>query len=418
MLVGGYMEDYELYTLPNGIRVLHLQATNSKIVHCGFILDIGSRDEHSDNQGIAHFWEHMAFKGTHKRKAFHINNRLDSVGGELNAYTTKEKIAFYASALEGHFEKALELLTDITFDSIFPEKQIEKEKNVILEEMSMYYDAPDDAIQDEFDNVIFEGHSLGMNILGTSESVRSFHRNDFKAFVASNINTGRIVFSSVGNIPFKQVKRLADKYLSHLPVFKVKRERSVFKGYQPKTVTLKRSGLTQAHCAIGRDAYPLGHDKRLAFFMLTNILGGPSMNSRLNLALREKHGFVYAVDASYMPYTDTGLFAVFFGTEQGQLNKSINLVQKEFKKLREVPLGTKQLQMAKDQLIGQLAMAEENNASLMLMMGKSMLDLGRIESLDSIFERIKKITAIELADIANEMFDQQALSYLTFIPKD
>jgi predicted Zn-dependent peptidase len=409
------MVDYEMHTLPNGIRVLHKQVTNTKIVHCGFMLDIGSRDENIDNQGIAHFWEHMAFKGTTKRKSFHILNRIDAVGGELNAYTTKEKIAFYASALDTYFEKAFELLADITFDSIFPEKQIEKERNVILEEMSMYYDAPDDAIQDEFDNLVFGNHPLGMNILGTAESVRSFHRDDFKKFIHEHINTGKLVFCSVGNIPFKKVLKLADKYLKDIPTYSAQKDRSIFKKYVPIVKEVKRN-LTQAHCAIGRDAYAISSDKRITFFMLSNILGGPGMNSRLNLALREKHGFVYSIDATYQSYTDTGLFAVFFGTEPGQLNRSMNLVRKELKKLREIPLGTLQLHNAKEQLMGQLAMAEENNASFMLMMGKSMLDLGKIEALDDIYSKIKSVTSAELQNLANEMFQGDQLSQLTYIP--
>jgi predicted Zn-dependent peptidase len=410
------MIEYEIHTLPNGIRLLHKEVSNTKVSHCGFMLDIGSRDENVDNQGIAHFWEHMAFKGTTKRKAFHILNRIDAVGGELNAYTTKEKIAFYASTLDTYFENAFELLTDITFDSIFPERQIEKERNVILEEMSMYYDAPDDAIQDEFDNIVFTNHPLGMNILGTAESVRSFKRDDFKKFIAEHINTERLVFCSVGNIPFKKVKKLADKYLKDIPVFSAKKERAPFLKYEPIISRVNRT-ITQAHCAIGRDAYKLDSDKRMSFFMLANILGGPGMNSRLNLALREKHGFVYSIDATYQAYTDTGLFGIFFGTEPRQLERSIKLVHKELKKLREVPLGTVQLHTAKEQLMGQLAMAEENNASFMLMLGKSILDLNKVDTIDSIFTKIKSVSAKELQDLANEMFVEDQLSQLTYTPK-
>lgn len=409
------MKEFDMHTMPNGIRILHKQVTYTKIAHCGFMLDIGSRDEHKDNQGIAHFWEHMAFKGTTKRKAFHILNRIDSVGGELNAYTTKEKIAFYASTLDTYFEKAFELLTDITFDSIFPEKQIEKERNVILEEMSMYYDAPDDAIQDEFDNVVFANHPLGMNILGTQESVRSFKRKDFKNFIKDHINTEKLVFCSVGNMPFKKVVKLAEKYLSNIPAYTANKPRLPFTDYSANSLEIKRS-ITQSHCAIGRDAYPITSEKRLPFFMLSNILGGPGMNSRLNLALREKYGFVYSIDAVYQSYSDTGLFGVFFGTEPKQLNRSISLVKKELKKLRETPLGSVQLHTAKEQLMGQLAMAEENYTSLMLMMGKSILDLNKIDSLDEIFKTIKGVTAKELQEIANEIFQDKDLSTLTFVP--
>ena len=408
------MEDFNMLTLSNGIRILHQKVSNTKIVHCGFILDIGSRDEKYHQQGLAHFWEHMAFKGTKKRKAFHIINRLESVGGELNAYTTKEKICFYASVLDKHFENALELLTDITFDSIFPENQIEKERKVILEEMSMYYDSPEDAIQDEFDHVIFPDHPLGNNILGTKESVNSFKREDFKQFIKENINTERIIFSCVGNINFSRVTKFAQKYLSEIPSFHASKERMSFDRYKPQFKKVNRP-LTQAQCAIGRTAYPIGNKKRFPFFMLVNLLGGPGMNSRLNLALREKYGFVYSVEANYVPFTDTGIMSIFFGTEPKQLDRSINIVLRELKKLKDSPLGTIQLHRAKEQLMGQLAMSEENNTSLMLMMGKSMLDLNRIPQIDEVFKRVRDVAASDLMEVAHEMFDEDNLSYLTYV---
>lgn len=410
------MVDYNLISLPNGIRVIHKEVPSTKIVHCGFILDIGSRDETEEQAGIAHFWEHMAFKGTKKRKAFHILNKLDSVGGELNAYTTKEKICFYASALDKHIESAFELLQDITFDSIFPEKQIENERGVILEEMSLYHDSPEDAIQDEFDRVVFKDHPLGQNILGTQKSVRSFHREDFKQFLNSNLSTERVVFSCVGNVPFKKVQRLAEKYFGQIPRKESSRLRKPFSEYTPTREIIERN-ISQAHCAIGGTGYALKDKKRLPFFMLINILGGPGMNSRLNLALREKYGFVYNVEASYHPFADTGLFAIYFGTEKSQVERSHRIIARELKMLKEKPLGVMQLHKAKEQLIGQLAMAEENNASLMLMLGKSILDRNRIDSLEEIFERIRSVNSSELMDIAQEMFADEHLSYLTFLPQ-
>lgn len=410
------MEDYEIHTLPNGIRIVHKQVSNTRVVHCGFIMDIGSRDEQPHQQGIAHFWEHMAFKGTKRRKAFHIINRLESVGGELNAYTSKEKICFYASVLDNHFGNAVELLSDITFDSIFPERQIEKERGVILEEMAMYYDAPEDAIQDDFDMSIFGTHPLGHNILGTSETVKSFRRDDFRAFIHENMDTSRIIFSSVGPIPMKKVIRKVEQYVKDVPAMSALMDRKIFDGYNPNQQVVRRE-LTQAQCAIGSTAFPTAHDLRLPFFMLLNILGGPGMNSRLNLALREKYGFVYSVEASYTPYTDTGMFGVFFGTEPGQLNKSMKLVLKEMNRLQQTPLGTLQLHRAKEQLIGQLAMAEENHMNFMLMMGKSLLDLNRIDSLEDVFTAIRDVTSVQLQDLANEIFDESNLSLLTYLPK-
>jgi len=409
--------EYNLFTLANGIRVVHKQVTTTKITHCGYILDIGSRDEGPHQQGLAHFWEHMAFKGTHKRKAFHIINRLENVGGELNAYTTKEKICFYASIRDSYFENALELLTDITFDSIFPEKQIEKERSVILEEMSMYHDAPEDAIQDEFDSVVFKDHPLGVNILGTTDSVRSFTRDDFKSFINEHINTERIILSVVGNISLTKLKKLVSKHLLEVPRFTGSTTRIPFNSYMASNEQVKRA-TTQSHCAIGRPAYEITHPHRLRFFMLNNILGGPGMNSRLNLALREKHGYVYSIDSSFTSFTDTGLFAIFFGTEPKQLRRSVALVRKELGKLRDQPLGTLQLQRAKEQLKGQLAMAEENNLALMLMMGRSLLDINTIESLDMIFNQISTISSSDLQETARDMFDENLLSTLQFLPQN
>lgn len=411
-----YMKDYEIYTFPNGIRLIHKQVVHTKIAHCGFVLDIGSRDELPHQQGIAHFWEHMAFKGTNKRKAFHIINRLESVGGELNAYTTKEKICFYASILDTHFVKAAELLTDITFNSVFPLKEIEKERGVILEEMSMYYDAPDDAIQDEFDTLIFGNHPLGRNILGTQESVKNFQRDDFKQFIAENLNTERVVFSSVGNFTIEQVRRKIERFILEIPASNAQKPKLLFENYQTDTWTRTRP-ITQAHCMMGNIAFHINDHRRLPFFMLINILGGPGMNSRLNLALREKYGFVYSIDANYTPFVDTGLFSIYFGTEKKQLQKSISLVQKELRKLKENNLGTMQFHSAKEQLMGQLAMSEEGNMNLMLMLGKSLLDSEKIDDLNEVFNQIKAVTSSQLRDLANEIFDETQMSILTYLPE-
>lgn len=409
------MNDFDMLTLPNGIRVVHKQVSHTKISHCGFILDIGSRDERPEQQGIAHFWEHMAFKGTSRRKAYHILNRLDSVGGELNAYTTKEKICFYASVLDKYFKNAVELLTDITFDSVFPEKQIELERSVILEEMAMYQDAPEDAIQDDFEELVFRNHPLGKNILGTTESVRSFGRDDFRQFIEENLDTSRVIFSCVSPHASATVFKLVERYLKELPAVTRQRQRLPFEGYQPSFESRERS-LTQAQCAMGRPAYTVHDERRLPFFMLVNLLGGPGLNSRLNLALREKYGFVYSVESNYHSFSDTGFFNIYFGTEPRQLEKSVRIVERELQKLREKPLGTVQLHQAKEQLMGQMAMGEENNANLMLMMGKSLLDLNGIDSLQKVFDQIKGITASQLQEIAQDQFARDSLAQLRFVP--
>ncbi len=405
--------EYDLLQLSNNIRVVHKFMPHTKIAHCGFMLDIGTRDETIDVAGIAHFWEHMAFKGTEKRKAFHIINRLESVGGELNAYTTKDKICFYASFMEEHYEKAVELLADITFNSIFPSKEIEKERGVILEEMSMYVDLPEDAICDEFENIVFHKHPLGTNILGTPASVKRIAKKDFYDFIDNHLDTSKIVFSSVGNIAVEKVNYFAQKYFGHVPAKSSAYKRKLFKTYKPKTVEIVKP-FSQSHVVVGRDAYHVFHKDRLKLFMIVNLLGGPGMNSRLNLALREKHGLVYNVEASYTSFTDTGLLEIYCGTEKKHLDRVHNIILGELKKMRELKLGAVQLSSYKSQLIGQLAMAEESNVSLMQMMGKSILDMGTIDALEDIFYKISNITAEQLQSVANDVFEEKKLSYLTY----
>jgi predicted Zn-dependent peptidase len=410
------MRNYQIHTLKNGIRVVHNQVASTKIVHCGIMLDIGSRDEDLSNQGIAHFWEHMAFKGTKKRKSFHILNRLESLGGELNAFTDKEKILFYASLRDDYFERAVELLADITFDSIFPQQQIEKERHVILEEMSMYFDDPEDSLQDEFDALIFPGHPMGMNILGTEKTVKRFKRSDFRSFVKKHLDTSKIVFSCVGNVSMEEVIRLAEKYMGNVPKVSSTKKRTKFSGYKPKELILKRE-VKQGRCAMGRVSYKVSDERRSPFYMLTSILGGSGMNSRLNLVLREKHGFVYSIGSHFVPFTDTGIFMISFGTEPSQMKKSIDLVKTELKRLCDEPLGKKQLASSKEQILGHLAMAEESNINFMMMMARNLLDLGKIISFEEIHERVKKTTSAQLQELAIEMFDERKLSCLIMEPK-
>jgi predicted Zn-dependent peptidase len=408
--------EFDINTYENGIRVVYKQIPGAQIAHCGIMFDIGSRDELKGEEGLAHFWEHMAFKGTKKRKSFHILNCLDAVGGELNAYTTKEKICFHATVQEKYLQKAIDLLTDIAFNSIFPEKELEKERGVILEEMSMYNDSPEDALQDEFDEIIFQNHPLGNNILGTEESLKTITRESFVNFLKRNVDTSNISFSCVSGLSPKKFKALADKYLKNIPTIKGNRIRQAASPYQVKIVEKKRA-ITQAHCAIGRASYSIQDEKRIAFFMLNNILGGPAMNSRLNLSLREKYGFVYSVDSSFSPLVDTGLMAIYFATEPKQLKKSIELIKKELRKLKDMPITPSALKMAKEQMKGQIAISEERHGGTMIMMAKSILDLGKIESLEEIFEQIDAITTDQLYEVANEMFDESQLSMLTFLPE-
>jgi predicted Zn-dependent peptidase len=334
------------------------------------------------------------------------------VGGELNAYTDKEKIAFYASVRKEYFELAFDVLSDITFHSVFPEKELEKERGVILEEMSMYKDSPDDSLQDEFEAVVYNQHPMGMNILGREETINAFRKRDFVSFFRNHINTSRVVFSCVGNISLDEVQRLAKKYLEGFHNLCLNGKRKRFSNYKAQEQIIRRT-VKQAKCAIGRDAYHLKHEDRIPLYMLVNMLGGPGMNSQLNLALREKYGFVYSVEAHYIPYTDTGMFAVFFGTEPKQLDKCIKLVRKELARFCDKPLSARKLSAMKEQIKGQLAMAEENNLSLMLMMGRSVLDFGRVPTLEEIFEKIDEPSASKFQDIAQDIFDERKLTFLT-----
>jgi predicted Zn-dependent peptidase len=401
----------------NGIRIIYKQVPHTRILHCGIILDVGSSNEALHEQGLAHFWEHMAFKGTTRRGAYYIINRLEKVGGELNAYTTKEKMCFYASALSDYADQAVELLSDIVFHSTFPEKEMDKERTVILEEMAMYNDTPDDAIQDEFDQLIFGQHPLGHNILGTPESVKSANSDLLKQFVANNLSTERIVLSATGPLSFKQFRKIAERYLSSIPYCKSNKTKEPFLPLPPLERTVKKS-ITQVHCILGTYSFALHHPKRLPFFVLANLLGGPAMTSRLNLMLREKYGLVYNIEAQYQPYLDTGLFSIYFATEAQQLERSTELIAKVIKDIQQNPLTKTRLHQVKQQLKGQLAMAEEGNLSFMMMMGKSILDLGRIETLTEIFEGIDALSSIDICDMANEILAPDRFFKLTYLPEN
>jgi predicted Zn-dependent peptidase len=410
------MENCEVFEFANGIRFIHKYVPYTKVAHTGFVLDIGSRNEQNHQVGLAHFWEHMAFKGTRKRSAYQILNTLENVGGELNAYTTKEKICFYASSLDKHYEKNINLLTDITFNSIFPEKQIELERGVILEEIAMYRDDPDEALQDDFDGILFEKHPLGNNILGSPETVSRFQKKDFEEFFIQNLDSSKIVLASVSNLPFPKALCIVEKYLKDLPTFKSKHQREKFKKYKPQNQVFHKP-ISQAHFALGRTAYCLHSPKRVPFFILNNLLGGPAMNTRLNLALREKNGLVYGIEASYIPYTDTGEWGIYFATEAKNLEKAKMLVFREIRRLKTQKLSSTQLHHVKQQIMGQMAIAEENNISFMLMMGKSLLDMGKVESLKEVFAQVESITAEDILEVANEIFDENLFSSLTYLPE-
>ena len=404
--------DLLLYTLDNGIRLVHHRIPGL-VSHCGLIINTGSRDETVPEHGIAHFIEHMLFKGTKKRKAYHILSRLEDVGGELNAYTTKEETAIHASFLKEDYERAIELISDITFNSVFPEKEIEKEKDVVIEEISSYLDSPSELIFDDFEELIFSDQPIGRNILGTPESVKSFSKKKINDFISNNYNTRQMVFCSVGNISDEKILKLFKTHFANIVTENnIERDNKTWL-YKPASVT-KKMDTYQNHCIMGNIAYNLKDNRRMGMFLLNNILGGQGLNSRLNLSLREKNGLAYNVESSYNPYVDTGIFSIYFGTDSQYLNKSISIALYELKKLRTSRLGTIQLSKAKNQIKGYLARGYENYESLMLSLGKSLLIFDKIDSIEDLCRKIDAVTASELLETANDIFEPSKMSTLIY----
>ncbi|WP_016777034.1 M16 family metallopeptidase [Anaerophaga thermohalophila] len=400
------------HTLPNGIRIVHHRVP-SPVGHCGLIINTGSRDEDENEHGMAHFIEHVIFKGTQKRKTWHILSRLDDVGGELNAYTSKEETAIYASFLIQDFERALELLHDISFHSVFPEKEIRKEKEVIIDEINSYKDNPAELIIDDFEELIFNNGPMGHNILGTAESIKNFTREDILKFIRNNYHTDQMVLCMVGEMAPGKFLKAANKYFG-------KEAPSFRKSLRPPTPSYKPSSLRkeldtfQSHITIGNIAYDLENPKRLGLSLLNNLLGGPGMNSRLNMALREKKGIAYNIESIYSPYYRTGVFCIYFGTDRQNIDRSIRIVRRELARLRDKKLGQMQLHKARRQLKGQITIANENKENLMLNISKSFLLYNKVDSLADIYKKIDNLTATDLLEIANEIFDDNQLSYLIY----
>lgn len=404
--------DYESYTLENGIRIIHLQS-KSAVGHCGLIINAGSRDEEDHEHGMAHFIEHAIFKGTKKRKAYHILSRLEDVGGEINAYTTKEETTIHTSFLKNDYERAMELISDITFNSVFPGKEITREKEVIIEEINSYKDDPAELIFDEFEELIFKNQPLGNNILGSPKDLRRFTKKDIESFISKNYHTNEMVFCSVGDISFTKLKKLANKYFGQIEPNLRTNKRTQIDSYITETKTIKKN-THQTHCIIGNIAYNAHDKKKIAMILLDNMLGGPGLNSRLSLLLREKHGYAYHVESNYSAYSDTGIFSVYFGADKENFNKCIKLVKKEFESLRTKKLGIVQLKKAKRQLFGQIAISSENNASLMLAIGKSFLLFNKVDDLEQIKTKIEAVTVDDIQEIADEVLDINKMSMLIY----
>lgn len=408
--------DHQIFTLANGIRIVFKPA-KSPITHCCLIVNAGSRDEESGNPGLAHFIEHLLFKGTQKRNTNQILNRLEVVGGDLNAYTTKEYTCLQASCLKPHVERAMELLQDIAFFSAFPEEEMEKEKSVILDEISSYEDQPEEAINDDFEAMLFANHTLGENILGTPHSVKNFSKADVLHFITKNYNTEEIVFAVSGAYSATKILLLAEKYFGIIP-----KNANIKNRIAPSIISKQdkfvKKPINQAHVMLGSKAYSFLDDRKTGLLLLNNLLGGTGMSSRLNLEIREKYGIAYTIESNYSPLSDTGLFAIYFGTDAEKVEKALKITHKELKKLRETKLGLVQLAQAKKKFIGQIALAEENRMGVLISMAKSLLDYQKIDPLKEVFNKINKVSAEELIEIANDIFAPEKLSSLLFLPEE
>ncbi len=403
------------FELTNGVRVIHSPA-KGEIVHCAIMINAGTRDEETDNSGLAHLIEHCIFKGTRKKTSLDILNSIDSVGGELNAYTTKEETCVYVSCGLEYFEKAIELLCDITQNSLFPQKEVDKEKDVISDEIQSYLDAPAEQIMDDFEELLFLKHPLGRNILGEEKRMRAVKRPELIKFIETHYRGRNIVFSSSGNIPLQRLKFLSEKHLGKFASSGTETERSPFTTY--KATHLRSVKEThQAHCLLGNMAYASTHKNRTSFILLNNLLGGPAMNSMLNLGIREKHGYTYQLESNYIAYSDCGIFNIYFGTDPANLDKTLSLVYKELRNLRNKKLSTVQLKNAKEQLCGQIALAQESRLSLVINYAKNILLFDNVDPLPVWLKKIRSVKASQIQEVANEVFVEKDLSTLVFTKK-
>ena len=400
----------------NGLCFVHAQVA-SPVSYCGFTINAGTRDEADNEQGIAHFVEHLLFKGTARRKAFHILNRMDNVGGELNAFTTKEETVIYSVFMNEHIVRAVDLLADLVFNSVIPENEFTKEREVILDEIRSYQDSPAEQIFDDFENMLFKGHSLGHPILGTEASLQSLSAQNCRDFIKSHYSPDRMVFFYLGKTPFDMVLKTVERLFSKIE-FPENTPHLMPRTSPVSYVAAKEKNnmeTYQSHVIMGCPAYSLFDPKRRALHLLNNYLGGPCMNSLLNISLREKRGLVYNVESSFTPLTDTGIFSVYFGADPKYMKKCMRLVEKELYKLRSRRLSDLKLHAIKKQLMGQISISSDNHENLALSIGKSYLHRGCFESLEERYELIGKVSSSDLLDAANEIFDENRLSSLIFV---
>ena len=409
------MAKYNTYTLPNGLRIIHLPST-SRVVYCGYQIAAGTRDERAGEEGLAHFCEHMTFKGTEKRNALQIINALEGLGGELNAFTNKEDTTFYAAISKEHFAQAVNVLTDIVFHSLYPQQEIDKEVEVICDEIESYNDSPAELIYDEFENILFEGHPLGHNILGKAEQLRTYTTEDALRFVRRYYRPENAIFFAYGDVDFgKMVKSLEmiTPTTCETPPADISSINPKLSAINSQVIT-KDLGTHQAHIMLGTQAYDIHHPLRIPLYLLNNILGGPGMNARLNLSLRERNGLVYTVESTMVSYSDTGMWCIYFGCDSNDVKKCLRLVHRELDKIVQKPLSTTQLRNAKRQLKGQIAIACDNHEQFALDFGKSFLHYGWEKDITHLYESIEKVTAEDIQKVANELFAPERLTTLIF----
>ncbi|MDR0575911.1 MAG: insulinase family protein [Tannerella sp.] len=400
------------YSLSNGLRIIHLP-TDSHVGYCGFAINAGARDERENEHGLAHFVEHTLFKGTRKRKAWRILNRMENVGGELNAYTSKENTFIYSIFMEKDFERATDLISDLIINSQFPENELIKEREVIIDEIQSYEDSPSELIFDDFENLLFDGHPLGHHILGNKRSLKSFDSTSGKSFLEHFYAAENMVFFSTSRTDFRQIIKFAEKYMNAIPP-----QKSPIIRDKPQNINAwelqKKKKTHLSHVIIGGRAYDMYNENRYPLFLLNNILGGPGMNNRLNVSLREKHGLAYHVESNITSYTDAGVFSIYFGTDPKNREHAMQLVEKEIALLRSKKLTATQLAAAKKQAIGQLGIAGDNKESLFLGLGKSYLHYNRYEILPEVFMKIEKITAEQIQETANDILHPEKIFRLIY----
>lgn len=403
---------YSTHILSNGLRVI-FKPDNCAVTYCGIVINTGSRDEADNEQGMAHFIEHMLFKGTSKRRSGHIINRLEHVGGELNAFTSKEETVVFATVLNEYTERAIELLADITLHSVFPQKEIDKEVVIIIDEIQSYNDSPSELIYDDFEELLFQGHNLAHNILGSPQILEKLTTEKSVDFTHRNYLPTEMVLFVSGNLNWEQLKRWAKKHLETTNSQTEKQVRIAPGAYTPARKTIEKN-THQVHFMLGNIAYNLYNPKRMGLYLLNNILGGPGMNSLLNLSLREKHGLVYNVESSFQPFTDTGMWTIYFGCDPDNAARCEQLVYNELERLRTQKISESALKKYKLQLMGQMAIASENKENLALSLGKSFLRYGKVDELEKVREMIHAISAEQLQEIAQEIFDPTKFSTLIY----